>query len=149
MILETQIEEKKEELDSLREDVDTLGVEIEEALASAEDTALVEELRAKKKTLMAYIQDLVEELAGMQIGFTHVGGPDGEDTSAAYQERSFGHALVHSTIIEDETGTSEESGEGDSLSPEGGPGWDRSPEIDDGESVPQTEDNIEDSEGAE
>lgn len=149
MILQTQIEEKKEELEALREDAEALEKELENAVASAEGADLIKELRSKKKTLITYMQDLMDELAGMQVGFKHVGESDGEDTETAYQEGSFGHVLLHSTIIEDEEGTSDESGEDDSLSLEGGADWDRSSENGNGESLEQTEKNIENTEGTE
>jgi hypothetical protein len=149
MILQTQIEEKKEELEALREDAEALEKELENAVASAEGADLIKELRSKKKTLMAYIQDLMDEVAGMQVGFKHVGEPDGEDTETAYQEGSFGHALLHSTIIEDEEDSSDESRQDDSISFEGGTDWDRSPENATGEPLEQTEENIEDAEGTE
>ena len=95
MLLDSEIQSYKDELEELRQDADRLKKKIIAAVNDGEDD-LVAELREREKSLIQYIQDLVDELGGGD------GRGNQENFSSEEPRGSFGHTLLHSTIAEPE-----------------------------------------------
>ncbi len=163
MILETEIEEKQEEMKTLEQDALALDTSIKSALDS-NDAELVMELKSKKKGLIQYLQDLIDEVSGTQALFRRVGGGEDEDKEgeeeeyegdekdaekARNQTGSFGHTLVNSTIPDREEGASGGSGEGDGVQDEVGASRDRQEIYEEYQSLYQAPENFEDGEAFE
>ncbi len=163
MILETELEEKREEVETLREDALTLDASIAEAVDS-NDKELVLELQSKKKGLMQYLQDLIDELSGEQATLRHAGGGEDEDKEDEEKERkgdekdvektrnqtgSFGHTLLNSTISDREEGASDGSGESTSVQDAERASRDRQEILEEYQSLYQAEENFPDGEAFE
>ncbi len=95
MILDSEIQSHKDELDELREDAKKLKKLIVAAVNDGEED-LVDSLRQREKSLLKYIQDLVKELGGRN------GRGDQEHFGSDKSRGSFCHTLLHSTIIDPE-----------------------------------------------
>lgn len=95
MILDSEIQSHKDELDELREDAKKLKKLIVAAVNDGEED-LVGSLRQREKSLLQYIRDLVDELGGRN------GRGDQEHFGSDEPRGSFCHTLLHSTIIDPE-----------------------------------------------
>lgn len=98
MLFDSEIKSYKDELAELRKDAKRIKKQIQTAVndGSQERVEEVKELKEKEKGLLKYIQDLVDELGGAN------GPGDSSDLSAENQRGSFGHTLLHSTIVDPE-----------------------------------------------
>ena len=95
MILDSEIQSHKDELDELKEDAKKLKKLIVAAVNDGEED-LVVGLRQREKSLLKYIEDLVEELGGRD------GRRDQKHFGSDEPRGSFCHTLLHSTIIDPE-----------------------------------------------
>lgn len=95
MILDSEIQSHKDELDELRQDAKKLELQVIAAVNDGE-AELVVNLKQREKSLLKYIEDLVEELGGRD------GRGNQEHFGSDEPRGSFCHTLLHSTIIEPE-----------------------------------------------
>ena len=95
MILDSEIQSHKDELDELRQDAKKLELQVIAAVNDGE-AELVVILKEREKSLLKYIEDLVEELGGRD------GRGNQEHFGSDEPRGSFCHTLLHSTIIDPE-----------------------------------------------
>jgi hypothetical protein len=148
MIMDDELELKRDELETLQKDVSELDVHIASA-ADDGDADSVQSLTRKKKGLIAYISDLTKELEDMSKEYKGIAEDDSGEEKTENQAGSFGHSLLSSTILEGEEGVSGEGGEVDRVQGEERPDWDGSPDNETGVYIPPAEEEFEDWKGSE
>lgn len=116
MLLDSEIQSYKDELKELRKDAKRIKKQIVSALKDGEEDS-AKDLIEKEKSLLKYIQDLVDELGGAD------GRGDHADFEADEQRGSFGHTLVHSTIVDEEEDVAGEDPEDYSISDDPRADW--------------------------
>ena len=116
MLFDSEIQSYKDELKELRKDAKRIKKQIVAALKEGEEDS-VKELRDKEKSLLQYIEDLVAELGGAD------GRGDHADSEADEQRGSFGHTLLHSTIVDEEEDVAGESPDDYSVSDDTRADW--------------------------
>lgn len=116
MLLDSEIQSYKDELKELRKDAKRIKKQIVSALKDGEEDS-VKDLVEKEKSLLKYIQDLVNELGGSD------GRGDHADSEADEHRGSFGHTLLHSTIVDEEEDVAGEDPEDYSISDDTRADW--------------------------